>query len=110
MENAVGPVLMICGGRVDLVVSAIRDDNPEIALQVVEGDRQVRVLAPYFLRVTRMSLQWHLGPRFELDSLESMIVTSAGCMRRTSEEITWEAGSSSRAELTAPTSGNGLAP
>jgi toluene monooxygenase system protein D len=77
------------GGRADYIVSAIRDDNPDTSLEVVDYGRIVRVQAPRYLRVTRATLQWHLGPNFDLTALESMIVSSVGHITRTSEQLIW---------------------
>jgi hypothetical protein len=87
--NLVGPALSAAGGRVDLVVSAIRDDNPTAPVQVVDCGSHVYVLAPRCLLATERSLRWHLGPRFGLCALEAIVVSSVGLMRRTAEAITW---------------------
>ena len=89
MGNLVGPALSAAGGRVDLVVSAIRDDNPAAPVQVVDCGSHVYVLAPRCLLATERSLRWHLGPRFGLCALEAIVVSSVGLMRRTAEAITW---------------------
>jgi hypothetical protein len=87
--NLVGPALSAAGGRVGLVVSAIRDDNPAVPVQVVDCGSHVYVLAPLCLLATERSLHWHLGLRFGLCALEAMVVSSVGHMHRTAEAITW---------------------
>ena len=89
MGNLVGPALSAAGGRVGLVVSAIRDDNPAAPVQVVDCGSHVYVLAPRCLLATERSLHWHLGPRFGLCALEAIVVSSVGHMHRTAEAITW---------------------
>jgi hypothetical protein len=74
---------------VDLVVSAMRDDNPAAPVQVVDRGSHVYVLAPRCLLATRRSLHWHLGPGFGLCALEAIVVSSVGRMHRTPEAITW---------------------
>jgi toluene monooxygenase system protein D len=90
LHDLVGPVLKAWGGRVDLVVSAIRDDNPGARLDVVDCGPNVRVQASRFLRVSRATLQWHLGRAFDIRALESMVVSSVGRMTATCEEISWD--------------------
>jgi toluene monooxygenase system protein D len=96
MENAVGPVLRMCD-EVELVISAIEDDNPDTEIEVIDRGSYVRVQAPGRLRVTEVSLQRHLGPSFELRSLEMMLSSFAGRIETTSDEINWEWGATRKA-------------
>ncbi|MHA6794341.1 MmoB/DmpM family protein [Pseudonocardia bannensis] len=89
MKNAVGPVLKIWGGRAELVVSAIRDDNPDVAVDVIDYGRHICVRAPDFLRVTRATIEWHLGRSFEMSSLDSIMVSFDGQITEFTDEITW---------------------
>lgn len=89
MGNLVGPALSAAGGRVGLVVSAIRDDNTGAPVQVVDCGSHVYVLAPHHLLATAISLRWHLGPAFGLCALESIVLGSVGRMHRTGGAITW---------------------
>jgi toluene monooxygenase system protein D len=102
LNIAVGPVLKMSGGRADYIVSAIRDDNPDTSLEVVDYGRIVRVQAPRYLRVTRATLQWDLGPNFDLTALESMIVSSVGHITRTSEQLIWHDGATSSSTPVVP--------
>ena len=88
MEDAVGPVLRMCED-LELVIRAIEDDNPPESLEVVDRGAYVRVQRRGLLRLTRASLQRHLGPDFELSRLEAMITAFAGRIRTSSDEVVW---------------------
>ncbi|WP_308259289.1 MmoB/DmpM family protein [Pseudonocardia sp. H11422] len=84
-----GPVLRMCD-EVESVISAIRDDNPDSDIEVIDRGSYIRVQAPGRVRVTETLLQRHLGPAFELRSLQTMLSSFAGRIHTTSEEISWE--------------------
>lgn len=88
MEDAVGPVLRMCD-EVELVIRAIEDDNPPESLEVVDRGAYVRVQRSGLLRVTRASLQRHLGANFEISQLESIVAAFAGRIRTSSDEVVW---------------------
>ena len=88
MEHAVGPILRMCD-ELELVVEAIREDNPDRAVEVVDSGAYVRVQAPGFLRVRLETLRRNLGSSFEMRQLESMLSAFAGLIHTTSDEITW---------------------
>lgn len=88
MEDAVGPVLRMCD-EVELVIRAIQDDNPTDSLEVVDRGAYVRVQRPGFLRVTRGSLERHLGTGFQMSQLESIMSAFAGRIRTSSDEVVW---------------------
>ena len=89
MGNLVGPALSAAGGRVGLVVSALRDDNADAPVEVVDCGSHVYVLAPHQLLATATSLRWHLGSAFGLCALESIVLDSVGRMHRSADAITW---------------------
>jgi len=88
VEDAVGPVLRMCDD-LELVIRAIQEDNPPESLEVVDRGAYVRVQRPGLLRVTRASLQRHLGADFEMSQLESMVAAFAGRIRTSSDEVVW---------------------
>ena len=88
MEDAVGPVLRMCD-ELELVIRAIQDDNGPESLEVVDRGAYVRVQRPGFLKVTRASLQRHLGSDFEISQLESIVAAFAGRIRTSSDEVVW---------------------
>ena len=88
MEDAVGPVLRMCDD-VELVVRAIQDDNPPDSVQIVDCGAYVRVQRSRFLRLTRASLERHVGVGFQMSQLESIMSAFAGRIRTSSDEIVW---------------------
>ena len=88
MDNAVGPVLRMCD-ELELVIRAIQDDNPPESLEVVDRGAYVRVQRPGFLKVTRASLQRHLGTDFDIPQFESIVAAFAGRIRTSSDEVVW---------------------
>jgi|HubBroStandDraft_5_1064220.scaffolds.fasta_scaffold528367_2 toluene monooxygenase system protein D len=88
MRDAVGPVLRM-GEDVDLVVQAIREDNPGREIDVVDHGSYVRVQAQGFLRITLATLRRNLGASFQMRQLESMLSAFAGRITTRSDEIIW---------------------
>lgn len=91
MKDAVGPVLRM-GEDVELVVQAIRDDNPGCEIEVVDHGAYVRVQASRSLRITLATLRGYLGASFQMRQLESMLSAFAGRITTASDEITWSLG------------------
>lgn len=83
-----GLVLHAGGGRVDLVVSAIRDDNPGSGLHVIDRGTTVEVRSMRALQVTATTLAWHVGRGFDTSTLQSMIVSTSGRVTATADRIT----------------------
>lgn len=88
MKDPVGPVLRM-SSEVDAIISAIRDDNPDQDIEVVDRGAYVRVQSPGFMRLTRKTLVEHVGRDFELRELEALLASFAGHIRTSSDEITW---------------------
>jgi toluene monooxygenase system protein D len=88
MEDAVGPVLRMCD-EVELVVRAIEDDNPAGSVEIMDYGAYVRVQRPGFLRLTRASLERHVGVGFRMSQLESIMSAFAGRIRTSSDEVVW---------------------
>jgi toluene monooxygenase system protein D len=88
MEDAVGPVLRMCD-EVELVIRAIQDDNPADSVQILDRGAYVRVQRSGFLKLTRSSLERHLGVGFQMSQLESIMSAFAGRIRTSSDEIVW---------------------
>jgi toluene monooxygenase system protein D len=91
MDNAVGPILR-SSDEVDQVVAAIYDDNPGNEIEVTDRGAYVRIHASDHLRVTAESLKRHLGPDFEIRSLEAMMSAFAGRINTTSDAVEWSLG------------------
>jgi toluene monooxygenase system protein D len=88
MEDAVGPVLRMCD-EVEFVVRAIQDDNPADSVQILDRGAYVRVQRSGFLKLTRASLERHLGVGFQMSQLESIMSAFAGRILTSSDEIVW---------------------
>ena len=88
MEDAVGPVLRMCD-EVELVVRAIQDDNPSDSVEVLDCGAYVRVQRSGFLKLTRVSLERHLGAGFQMSQVESIMSAFAGRIRTSSDGIVW---------------------
>jgi toluene monooxygenase system protein D len=88
MDNPVGPILRM-SDEVENVVDAIRDDNPDREIEVIDRGAYVRVQADDYLLVTEESLQRHLGTDFRIRSLEAMLTAFAGRIDTKSDRIEW---------------------
>jgi len=95
MENPVGPVLRMCD-EVELVIDAIREDNLDSEVEVIDRGAYVRVQADNYLKVTEATLQRHLGPTFKIHSLEQMLTAFAGRIQTASDQIEWHLAASPR--------------
>ena len=88
MEDAVGPVLRMCD-EVEPVVRAIQEDNSADSVQILDCGAYVRVQRAGFLKLTRASLERHLGVGFQMSQFESIMSAFAGRIRTSSDEIVW---------------------
>jgi|SRR6516164_6394585 toluene monooxygenase system protein D len=88
MEDAVGPVLRMCD-EVELVVRAIQDDNPSDSVEVLDCGAYVRVQRSGSLKLTRVSLERHLGAGFQMSQVESIMSAFAGRILTSSDEFVW---------------------
>jgi toluene monooxygenase system protein D len=91
MARPVGPVLRM-SEDVDAVVAAIVEDNPGREVTVMDRGAYTRVSGDGELRVTRGSIERHLGRDFEMRQLEMMMSAFAGRIDMTSEEVRWRLG------------------
>ncbi|WP_167099164.1 MmoB/DmpM family protein [Mycobacterium sp. DL592] len=75
---------------VDALTEAIAVDNPDAEITVDDHAGYVRIHAPWFLRVTRASLEQAAGQALPLASLEPAIAGFAGRMRYVGDdELHW---------------------
>ena len=88
MSKLVGPVLRM-SDDVDAIVAAIVDDNPGQQVTVVDRGAYTRVSGDGELRVTRASIERHLGRDFSMRQLEGLMSAFAGRIEITSEEARW---------------------
>ena len=87
-RNPISVVLRADGGRVDLVVAAIRDDNADVELHVIDHGNLVEVRACRSLQVTAKTLQWHVGRNFGTHELQSMLLSCRGKLTATRYRVT----------------------
>ena len=109
MSKPVGPVLRM-SDDVDAIVAAIVDDNPGQEVTVVDRGAYTRVSGDGELRVTRASIERHLGRDFEIRQLEGLMSAFAGRIEMTSEEVRWRLRSETPASGPLPTSGQAEEP
>jgi toluene monooxygenase system protein D len=88
MSKPVGPILRM-SDAVDAVVAAIVDDNPGQDVTVVDRGAYTRVSGAGELRVTRESIERHLGREFEMRQLEGLMSAFAGRIDMKSDEVRW---------------------
>ena len=109
MSKPVGPVLRM-SDEVDAIVAAVVDDNPGQEVTVVDRGAYTRVSGDGELRVTRASIERHLGRDFEMRQLEGLMSAFAGRIEMTSEEVRWRLRSETTASGPLPTSGQAEEP
>ena len=88
MSKPVGPVLRM-SDDVDAIVAAIVDDTPGQEVTVVDRGAYTRVSGDGELRVTRLSIERHLGREFSVRQLEGLMSAFAGRIEMTQEEVRW---------------------
>jgi len=88
VKNAVGPVLRM-SDDIDAIIAAIEDDNPGTEIEVIDRGAYVRIQAEQRMKVTRASIERHIGRAFEMRQLEPMMSAFAGRIETTSDVILW---------------------
>jgi toluene monooxygenase system protein D len=89
----VGPVLL-AGALTNAIVAAIRDLNSDVI--VMDRGAYIRVLTPKTCKVTRMSIEKHLGrPMRFPGELETVMSAFKGAIRLTQDEAVWQFKSAS---------------
>lgn len=89
IKNPVGPILGM-GEQIEDVIAAIRADNPEQEIEVIDRGSYVRVQGDGRVRVTQDTLRTYLGADYEIRSFQTMMSSFAGRVITTSDEIVWE--------------------
>ena len=88
VKNAVGPVLRM-SEDIDAIIAAIEEDNPGTAIEVIDRGAYVRIQAEHRMKVTRASIERHIGRTFEMREFEPMMSAFAGRIETTSDAILW---------------------
>jgi toluene monooxygenase system protein D len=87
-HDLVGPVVR-SGPLAEAIIDAVADDNPDRDVLVVDRGDYVRVHTARTCRLTRASLQRHLGAPFELAALEIEMPSFKGRLRTRVDEYVW---------------------
>jgi MmoB/DmpM family len=87
-DNMVGPV-MRSGSLAEAVIDAVADDNPEQEVQVFDRGDYVRIHTERNCRLTKASIEKHLGRSFELALLEAEMPSFKGRMESSTSEMRW---------------------
>jgi toluene monooxygenase system protein D len=88
-KGLVGPIMQD-GEMADIVLEAIRIDNPGADVHVADETSYIRIHTPGRCRLTRATLAEVLGRPCELTELEPHMAFFSGHIRTTSEETVWE--------------------
>jgi len=88
MKNAVGPVLRM-SEDIEAIIAAIEEDNPDTAIEVIDRGAYVRIQAQQQMKVTRASIERHIGRSFDMRQLEPMMSAFAGRIQTTSDAVLW---------------------
>jgi MmoB/DmpM family len=87
-DNMVGPV-MRSGSLAEAVIDAVTDDNPEQHVHVFDRGDYVRIHTERNCRLTKASIEKHLGRSFELALLEAEMPSFKGRMESSTGEMRW---------------------
>jgi MmoB/DmpM family len=87
-HDAVGPT-MRAGDIADAVIDAIEQDNPGQDVLVTDRGDHIHVHVLKDCRLTRASLEQHLGRNYELPMLEIEMASFAGRMQTSDAEYRW---------------------
>ena len=87
--SGVGPVLRM-SDDIDGIIAAMRDDNPGQEIRVVDRHAYVRVEGDPPLRLTRKSIENHIGREFEMRELQLLMSAFSGKIdSSSSDELIW---------------------
>lgn len=84
----VGPVIR-AGDIATVVAQAIADDNPGKDVRVIDRGDYVRIHTAQVCRLTRTTMERHLGHPYELRMLETEMPSFSGRLRTREDEFLW---------------------
>ena len=87
-QNLVGPVVR-AGSLAEAIIDAVADDNPGRDVLVLDRDDYVRIHTAQTCRLTRASLERHLGQPVQLAMLEIDMPAFKGRLRTRTDEYVW---------------------
>src|ERR1700733_8525170 len=88
LDSFVGPVIR-AGDFADVVARSIEDDNPGKEVRIVDRGDYVRIHTAQVCRLTRGTLERHLGRPCELRLLELEMPAFSGRLRTRDDEFIW---------------------
>jgi hypothetical protein len=86
--DAVGPILR-AGEIAEAVIDAVEEDNPGRDVLVTDRGDYLHIHTLHDCRLTKASLERHLGRTYELTRLEIEMPSFAGRMQTTDTEYRW---------------------
>lgn len=87
-QNLVGPVVR-SSQLAEAIIDAVADDNPGSDVLVLDRDDYVRIHTAHTCRLTRASLERHLGQPVQLAALEIDMPAFKGRLRTRTDEYVW---------------------
>jgi toluene monooxygenase system protein D len=87
-QDLVGPVIR-SGSLAEAIIDAVADDNPDRDVLVLDRDDYVRIHTAHTCRLTRASLERHLGQPVQLAALEIDMPAFKGRQRMRTDEYVW---------------------
>jgi hypothetical protein len=86
--DGVGPILR-SGDLADAVIDAVEEDNPDKDVMVTDRGDYVHIHTLKECRLTRASLERHLGRDYRLPMLEIEMTSFSGRMQTSDSEYRW---------------------
>lgn len=86
--NAVGPILR-AGEIAEAAIEAIAEDNPDRAVAVIDRGDYVRIHTDGRCRLTKATMEKHLGREYDLAMLEIEMPSFAGRLKTRWNEYLW---------------------
>jgi toluene monooxygenase system protein D len=87
-HDLVGPVVR-AGALAEAIIDAVAEDNPDRDVLVFDRDDYVRIHTTRECRLTRASLEKHLGRPYQLAALEIEMPSFTGRLRTRTDEYVW---------------------
>ena|SRR5215475_6821699 len=87
-HDLVGPVVR-SGPLAEAIIDAVADDNPDRDVMVIDRGDYLRIHTAGSCRLTRASLERHLGQAMPLAALEIDMPSFTGRLRTRVDEYVW---------------------
>jgi hypothetical protein len=87
-DDFVGPVIR-ASDFAEVVARSIEDDNPGKDVRIVDRGDYLRIHTAQVCRLTRKTLERHLGHPYELRMLELEMPSFRGRLRTRDDEFVW---------------------